>query len=57
MLEKLLTLPKDDFATLLRVNPAKLAGETVLPEREAYRYSMVRSLAAFLAWLVLIQFL
>lgn len=39
MLEKLLTLSKDEFDTLLRSNPIVLDGKAVLPEREAYRYS------------------
>ncbi|KAG8746579.1 hypothetical protein FRC10_004431 [Ceratobasidium sp. 414] len=37
MLEKLLTLSREDFETLLRNNSAVLGGKTVLPEREAYR--------------------
>ncbi|KAG8715955.1 hypothetical protein FRC08_009993 [Ceratobasidium sp. 394] len=44
MLEKLLTLSKEDFETLLRSNPAVLDGKAVLPEREAYRYSMSKSM-------------
>ncbi|KAG9127472.1 hypothetical protein FRC07_013281 [Ceratobasidium sp. 392] len=44
MLEKLLTLSKEDFETLLRNNPVGLDGKTVLPEREAYRYSMSNSM-------------
>lgn len=42
MLEKLLTLSKDEFDTLLRTNPEKLVEDKPPLQREAYRYSMVR---------------
>jgi hypothetical protein len=41
MLEKLLTLPSDDFAALLQHSPEELAERASIPKREAYRYSMV----------------
>ncbi|KAG8730459.1 hypothetical protein FRC12_020257, partial [Ceratobasidium sp. 428] len=44
MLEKLLTLPREEFVTLLRRSPAANDGKAVLPEREAYRYSMSKSI-------------
>ncbi|KAG9103870.1 hypothetical protein FRC06_007399 [Ceratobasidium sp. 370] len=44
MLEKLLTLSKENFETLLRTNSSVFGGKTVLPEREAYRYSMSKSM-------------
>ncbi|CAE6347584.1 unnamed protein product [Rhizoctonia solani] len=44
MLEKLLTLPGDDFAALLRHSPEELAENTSVPKREAYRYSMSKSM-------------
>ncbi|KAF8610419.1 Pet127-domain-containing protein [Ceratobasidium sp. AG-I] len=44
MLEKLLTLSKDEFDTLLRTNPEKLAEDNSPLRREAYRYSMSKSM-------------
>ncbi|QRV86472.1 mRNA degradation protein [Ceratobasidium sp. AG-Ba] len=44
MLEKLLTLPREDFDTLLQKSPTALENESVLPEREAYRYSTSNSM-------------
>ncbi|CAE6410012.1 Putative mitochondrial translation system component PET127 [Rhizoctonia solani AG-1 IB] len=41
MLEKLLTLPSDDFAALLQHSPEELAERASIPKREAYRYSML----------------
>lgn len=41
MLEKLLTLPKARFDTLLRHAPEELIENTGPLQREAYRYSMV----------------
>ncbi|KAG8689648.1 hypothetical protein FRC11_001457 [Ceratobasidium sp. 423] len=43
MLEKFLTLPKDDFDALLRHSPEELAESASIPKREAYRYSMDRT--------------
>ncbi|CAE6523967.1 unnamed protein product [Rhizoctonia solani] len=44
MLEKLLTLPKGDFDALLRHSPKELAENASIPKREAYRYSMSKSM-------------
>ncbi|CAE6353018.1 unnamed protein product [Rhizoctonia solani] len=44
MLEKLLTLPKEDFDTLLRHSPEELVESAIIPKREAYRYSMSKSM-------------
>ncbi|CAE6520047.1 unnamed protein product [Rhizoctonia solani] len=44
MLEKFLTLPKDDFDALLRHSPEELAESASIPKREAYRYSMTKSM-------------
>ncbi|KDN51594.1 hypothetical protein RSAG8_00139, partial [Rhizoctonia solani AG-8 WAC10335] len=44
MLEKLLTLPKEDFDALLRHSPGELAESANIPKREAYRYSMSKSM-------------
>ncbi|CAE6509457.1 unnamed protein product [Rhizoctonia solani] len=44
MLEKFLTLPKDEFDTLLRHSPEELAESAGVPKREAYRYSMSKSM-------------
>ncbi|CAE6427177.1 unnamed protein product [Rhizoctonia solani] len=44
MLEKLLTLPKEDFDALLRHSPKELAESASIPKREAYRYSMSKSM-------------
>ncbi|CAE6410294.1 unnamed protein product, partial [Rhizoctonia solani] len=44
MLEKLLTLPKEDFDALLRHSPEELAESANIPKREAYRYSMSKSM-------------
>ncbi|QRW27104.1 mRNA degradation protein [Rhizoctonia solani] len=44
MLEKLLTLPSDGFAALLRHSPKELTESISVPKREAYRYSMSKSM-------------
>ncbi|KAH7340559.1 mitochondrial protein Pet127-domain-containing protein, partial [Rhizoctonia solani] len=44
MLEKFLTLPKDEFDALLRHSPEELAESAGIPKREAYRYSMSKSM-------------
>ncbi|KAF8744306.1 Pet127 protein, partial [Rhizoctonia solani] len=44
MLEKLLTLPSDDFAALSRHSPKELTESISIPKREAYRYSMSKSM-------------